>query len=48
MSAIRLSNRITAELSYQVSVANIFRYRTISSLLENVPFHEQSTTYGEL
>ncbi|WP_099608847.1 non-ribosomal peptide synthetase [Vibrio coralliilyticus] len=48
ISAIRLSNRITAELSYQVSVANIFRYRTISSLLENVPFHEQSTTYGEL
>ncbi|QDO84083.1 hypothetical protein FM037_13640 [Shewanella psychropiezotolerans] len=48
ISAIRLSHRVTAELGYQVSVANIFSYPTILSLLENIDFNKQSTTYGEL
>ncbi|EBP8635870.1 AMP-binding protein, partial [Salmonella enterica] len=36
ITAIRLALRMTAELNSKISVANIFCYKTISSLLENV------------
>ncbi|EDP9148880.1 amino acid adenylation domain-containing protein, partial [Salmonella enterica subsp. enterica] len=48
ITAIRLALRMTAELNSKISVANIFCYKTISSLLENVSATSQSITYGEL
>jgi len=48
ISAIRVSHRMSRQLGTPVSVAKIFRYRTIRSLLKNISLEDESTSYGEL
>lgn len=48
ITAVKLSIRMTAELNSKISVANIFSYKNISSLLEKLSAESQYITYGEL